>query len=394
MSNDDRAAQAERLLLRGLAIARSAGKRVWENDRYFYAALTLFNLFVTRRMWTGGIFADNDSVCHYAYLRHLVDEFYPKTGTFLGFSPKFNMGVPFLLYNTPPGIYVASAVTAGILHVSPLLGMKLCMLVAFCLVPIAAAAIAKTFEDEPKDLPKFTALAFSLFSSELFGLEFYFKNGMLNPAFALPMMLGSLAMLRHAQKRAFPACLPYLGMGGVLFAATLMTHVLTAYMFCVALVAFTLGPGLKSLGNNAIKAGVLLAVGGLLSAEWLIPSMVFAAKEDAAYTWLRPPTEVWASFLRGEMFSSYPVGFFPTFLTQSSVSSVAILAALVGLYYAIVKKSGGALSAAILFVLAFWIVLGPTYSTVISILPVYDRLLWYRFVTLAAVGLFLLAGYG
>ena len=394
MPNDDRAAQAERFLLRVLAIARSVGKRVWENDRYFYVALTVFNLFVTRRIWRDGIFADNDSVCHYAYLRHLVDEFYPKTGTFLGFSPKFNMGVPFLLYNTPPGIYVASAVTSSVLHVSALMGMKLCMLVAFCTVPLAGAAIAKTFEDEPKDLPKFTALAFALFSSELFGLEFYFKNGMLNPAFALPMMLGSLAMLRNAQIRSFPASLPYLGMGGVLFAATLMTHVLTAYMFCVALIAFTFGPGFKELGVNAIKAGILLAVGGLLSAEWLIPSMLFAAKEDAAYTWLRPPTEVWGSFLRGEMFSSYPVGFFPTFLTQSSASSVAILAALVGAYFAFAKKNAGARAAAILFVLAFWIVLGPTYSTGISILPVYDRLLWYRFVTLAAVGLFLLAGYG
>ena len=99
----------------------------------------------------------------------------------------FSMGVPFLLYNTPPGIYVAAAFVAKMLHVTPLIGLKLCMVTAFCSVPLAGAAVARTFEDEPGDLPKFTALAFSLFSSELIGLEFYFKNGMINPAFALPM---------------------------------------------------------------------------------------------------------------------------------------------------------------------------------------------------------------
>ena len=394
MSSDLRLEVIEKNFFRAIAFVRTLAERIWRSNRLFFVALTVMNLFLARRIVGGGIFADNDSVCHYAYLLHLADEFYPATGTFLGFSPKFNMGIPFLLYNTPPGIYVAAAFVAKVLHVAPLTGLKLCMVTAFCSVPLAGAAIARTFEDEPGDLPKFTALTFSLFSSELFGLEFYFKNGMLNPAFALPMLLGSLAMYREAQRRTAPSCLPYLAVGGFLFATTVMTHVLSAYMFCVALVAFTIGPGFRSLGKNAIKAGTLLAVGGLVAGEWLVPSMVFAAKEDAAYTWLRAPSEIWASFLKGETFSSYPVGFFPTFITQSSSSVVAMLAALIGLYYAIVKKNGGAISAFILFVLAFWIVLGPTYATGISILPVYDRLLWYRFVTLAAVGLFLLAGYG
>ena len=57
--------------------------RVWTSDRLFFAALTLFNLFLARRTFGAGIWADNDSVCHYAYLRHLLEDILPATGTYL-----------------------------------------------------------------------------------------------------------------------------------------------------------------------------------------------------------------------------------------------------------------------------------------------------------------------
>ncbi|MEO9143250.1 MAG: hypothetical protein ABI332_13320, partial [Polyangiaceae bacterium] len=92
MPNDQLAVVAERFMLRAFAVAKAVGLRIWRSDPLFYVALTALNVFFARRIFGGGIFADNDSVCHYAYLLHLHDEFYPATGTYLGFSPKFNMG--------------------------------------------------------------------------------------------------------------------------------------------------------------------------------------------------------------------------------------------------------------------------------------------------------------
>jgi|CZKU01.1.fsa_nt_gi hypothetical protein len=80
-----------------LATGRACLQRLWTNERAFFIALTLFNLYLARNTFRPGIWADNDSVCHYAYLRHLVDEFYPATGTFFGWTPKYDLGAPFLV---------------------------------------------------------------------------------------------------------------------------------------------------------------------------------------------------------------------------------------------------------------------------------------------------------
>ncbi|MGD0528688.1 MAG: hypothetical protein ABSE49_26365, partial [Polyangiaceae bacterium] len=99
--------------MESLASARAAAgralARLWTDERVFFVALTLFNLFLARRTFGGGIWADNDSVCHYAYVRHLLEEILPATGTFLGWTPKYDLGAPFLLYNTPPGLYLVTA---------------------------------------------------------------------------------------------------------------------------------------------------------------------------------------------------------------------------------------------------------------------------------------------
>ena len=79
------------------ALGRALVARVWNDERVFLAALTLFNLFLARRTFGAGIWADNDSVCHYAYVRHLLEDILPATGTFLGWTPKYDLGAPFLL---------------------------------------------------------------------------------------------------------------------------------------------------------------------------------------------------------------------------------------------------------------------------------------------------------
>ncbi len=367
---------------------------IWRRDWAVLLAVCALNLFVSRRTWGGGIWADNDSVCHYAYLRHLLEEFYPATGTYMGFSPKFNMGVPFLLYNTPPGLYVAAAVVAKVTGASALVALKLVVVAAYLSVPLLGYALAATFEQERSDFPKIAAITLSLFSSELFGLEFYFKNGMLNPALGIPLMMGTLVAYRRAQRAAAPRSFLWVGVGALAFAATLFTHMLSAYMLCVALLAFVIGGGRRTFGANAIKLGALVGLGVLVTAEWLYPSMKFAAVHDAAYTWSRDWHTIVSDFLDGSLLSSYPVGFDPSFVTQSNVSGVALAAGAFGAVVGVRRRNTGVISCLIGFVLAFILACGPAIHFGVAILPLYDKLLWYRFITLVAIMWLMVAAYG
>jgi hypothetical protein len=376
-----------RRLLRGAS-------RAWGNEALFFVALTAFNLFLARRTFKSGIWADNDSVCHYAYVRHLLEEFFPATGTFIGFTPKYDLGAPFLLYNTPPGVYVASAIVARATGLSALHALKAVMVTAFLATPIVGARLASTFEEEPGDLPKFVALAFSLFSAELWGLEFYFKNGMLNPALAVPFMLATLLFFRRAQRATGHRALPWLALAGLTFAATAFVHLLTTYMMGIALGCFALAAGPRKLGRSVVQVGMVGGLGAGLAAFWLVPSMHFAAKQDAAFTWIRRANDTISNYLDGSMLSSYPVGFYPHFVTYSAVGIVAILCAAFGVWRAVVRRNWAVLACAACAVLALLVTLGPRPSFGLWILPMYDRLLWYRFATLLELSTLLVAGWG
>ncbi|MFO0734524.1 MAG: hypothetical protein U0270_01530 [Labilithrix sp.] len=368
---------------------------VWRRDSLFLALLLAFELFCARHTFDGGIWADNDSVCHYAYLRHLLEEIYPQTGTFLAYSPRFDLGVPFLLYNTPPGTYVLSGIVTTVLHVTALTGLKITVTAGFLSVPVLGYFIAKTFDDAPPDSPKFVAMVLGLLSSELWGLEFFFRNGMLNPALGVPFLLATLYFFRRTQTSPFPQALRHIAFGGFFFACTACTHLLSTYMLSIALGAFVLGRRLKDWGHDVLRLGGLLCVGGALAGFWLVPSAAFAAKEDAAYTWLRRPTDLVASFLDGSLLSSCFYGFFPSFVNISNVGIVTVAMGLLGILIGVIARRHIAPRVALfVFVLGFWIMVGPTWSFLIKWLPGYERLLWYRFVTLAQLGWFMLAGFG
>jgi hypothetical protein len=384
--------------MESLASARAAAgralARVWTDERLFFAALTLFNLFLARRTFGGGIWADNDSVCHYAYVRHLLEEILPSTGTFLGWTPKYDLGAPFLLYNTPPGLYLVTAALVRVTGMSALGALKTVMVAAFLAVPIAGARLARTFEDEPRDLPKLAALALSLFSSELFGLEFFFKNGMLNAAFALPLLLGTLVLYRQAQRAVGPRALLWTSLAGVLFAATMLVHLLTAYMLGVALGAFALAEGPRRLGRGLLLAAIVAGLGAALSAFWLVPSLPFAATTDAAYTWIRRADDTLPALYEGTLLSSYPVGFTARFVQFSNAGLVAVVCAAFALWRAVRLRRWPVLACFVTLVVALLVTLGPRPSFGLWILPKYDRLLWYRFCTLLELSLLLTAGWG
>jgi hypothetical protein len=371
---------------------------LWTQDVFFFAALTLFNLFLARRTFGEGIWADNDSVCHYAYVRHLLEEFYPATGTFIGWTPKYDLGTPFLLYNTPPGLYVASALVAKLTGVGALGGLKGVVVAAFLSVPLLGAALAVTLEDEPKDLPKFVALALSLFSSELYGVEFYFKNGMLNPAVALPLALACLLFFRRAQRRArepgVPGSLFWLACAAVAFAGVAFVHLLTTYMLALGLACFAFAEGARNLGRSVLQVGVVGMLGLGLVAFWLVPSLAFAAKQDAAFTWLRNPEGTFSSLLDGSIFSSYPVGFYPRFVTNSPVGVFVSLCTAFALVRLAFRRNAAIAACALTALVALLVALGPRPSYGLSLLPMYDRLLWYRFVTLLTVMALVVAAWG
>lgn len=367
---------------------------MWRSERLLLFALVLLNIFFARRTFQSGIWADNDSVCHYAYLRHLVEEVYPATGSFLGYSPKFNMGVPFLLYNTPPGLYMLSALVSAVLPISALAGLKVCVFAGFLSVPLLGYAIARTFEDAPEDAPKFVAILLSLYSSELYGLEFFFKNGMLNPALGVPFMLATLYFFRRAETTELPRGLRHIAFAAFFFACTVCTHVLSAYMLCLALGAFVLGRPTKCWGHDILRLVVVLVTGGALAAFWIVPSAPFAAAEDAAYTWLRRPEDVISSFIDGSLLSSYFAGFFPRFIAISYVGGVAVALGALGLVIGFRRRHSGPRSAFYVFVFGFLIMLGPAWSFGVRYLPGYDRLLWYRFLTIVQIGWLILAGFG
>jgi hypothetical protein len=368
--------------------------RAWRDERLFYVALTLFNLFLARRTFGAGIWADNDSVCHYAYLRHLLEEILPATGTFLGWTPKYGMGSPFLLYNTPPGLYVVAATVARLTGLSALAALKTVMVVAFLLVPVLGAHLARTFEGEPRDLPKFVALALSLFSSELFGLEFFFKNGMLNAAFALPFLLATLLFYRRAQREVGPRALLWTSLAGALFAATLLVHLLSAYMLGIALGTFSIAEGPRKLGRSLVQTAMIAGLGAALSAFWLVPSLPFAASTDAAFTWIRRASDTLPALFDGTLLSSYPVGFTPRFVQFSSAGLVAVGCSAFALWRAVRLRRWPILACFATLLVALLVTLGPRPSFGLWILPKYDRLLWYRFCTLLELSVLLTAGWG
>ena len=376
------------------ALARAALRRAWNDERVFLALLTLFNLFLARRTFGAGIWADNDSVCHYAYVRHLLEDILPATGTFFGWTPKYDLGAPFLLYNTPPGLYVVTATLARLTGLSALAALKAVMMAAFLAVPVVGARLARTFEDEPRDLPKLVALALSLFSSELFGLEFFFKNGMLNAAFALPLLLATLLFYRRGQREGGPRALVGTALAGVLFAATLLTHLLSGYMLGVALGAFAIAEGPRRLGRSLVQTAAVVGLGFALSAFWLVPSLRFAASEDAAFTWIRRASDTLPALVDGTLLSSYPVGFYPRFVQFSNAGLVAVVCSAFALWRAVRLRRWPVLACFAMLLVALLVTLGPRPSFGMGILPMYDRLLWYRFCTLLELAVLLTAGWG
>jgi hypothetical protein len=373
--------------------ARALGRFVrtlWSDETRFWLTYAVLQAVLVRGVFAPGMLADNDGISHYGFLRHFTEQFWPRTHELFGFSERFNFGAPYLLYNVPPGLTWVAAlfVFAGLSAASAL---KLVTLVAYLSLGPIAAGLGKHIDPTSASLPRFLALAMMLFSSELFGFEFFFRNGMLNAACALPLVVLGLRLFagfheraRHVHRRAAALA--------IVFAALVLVHVLSAYMLAVGLLAFGLARG-RSAGRAFVLLGPSLAIGAGLAAFWLVPSLPFAAKEDAAYTWVRDPVDTALALLDGSLVSSYFAGFFPSFMRVSNVGLGPVLLAAFAIVDGVRRREPVTRGLSIFFLLSLVVLLGPTVPFG-RVLPGFDRLLWYRFATPTTLSLLLLGAVG
>jgi hypothetical protein len=377
----------------GIGQLPKVAQRAFLDASWFLPLWLLFQLFLLRGAFRSGILADIDSVCHVAYLRHLTEEFYPATHHFFGFSPTFNGGAPFLVYNIPPGTYIAGFLLVKI-GLSAELALKVLLAAAYLSIPISGWYLARSLAPKYRVFPPLAAIFLSLFSSDLYGLEFYFKNGMINPALALAVVLATWVVFRRACAEGFPRNGAWLALAALLFAGITLTHILSSYFLALTLGADVLGGRRDRMGRRAVAAGVVLALGGGAVAFWLLPSTGFAPAEDPAYIWIRNPKDTLSAFFDGSLLASYLGGFSPSYRAVNNVGVVPVYLALIGGIEAFRKKDVAMRGVTGLMLVCLLLVLGPTVTFGTQFLPGYSRLLWFRFLTPLAYSTFLLAAYG
>ena len=365
-------------------------RSLWNVDARFWFVFFVLQALLVRNVFHEGMLADNDSMGHYGFLRHFVEEFWPQTHALFGFSERYNFGAPYLLYNVPPGLTWVGALLVAC-GFSAAAALKAIALVAYLSLGPIAAGMAKHLAPRAPSVSRFLALGMMLVSSELFGFEFFFRNGMLNAACALPLVLLGLRFAAGVDPEA-----PLLGrhvvvLSGV-FGSLLLVHVLSAYYLAIGLLALALGRG-RLAGRSLIIAGFAVALGTSLAAFWVLPSVPFAAREDAAYTWVRDAKDTVLALLDGSLVTSYFGGFFPLFVRVSNVGLVVVVLAAIGIFEGIRQREVVVRGFAIYFAITFAIVLGPM-NPIGRVLPGFERLLWYRFLTPAILALVVLASYG
>ncbi|MCO4748081.1 MAG: hypothetical protein KC912_25025 [Proteobacteria bacterium] len=365
-------------------------------ERWEWVALgvvLVLDLVLARRVFGAGFMADNDFITHVAWTQYLVEEHWPATHAVFGWNPHHGTGLPFLLYNTPPGLVLASAALCLIPGVGPVGGVKGVLLAGWLATPLLAFGFARSFRERPATFPVLAAVFVSLFSSELFGLEFFFKNGMANAAMGIPLMLAVWWSFRVALRDGIGRARWMLLLSGVLYGLLIATHVTSAYMAAIGVVALAVVGSQDQAGERIARGAAVGLVGLVTSAWWWWPSLALVDHAPAAFTWIRSPSSTLWAIADGSLWSSYPVGFFERFVAHSKVGIIVTLMAAVGALTALRQRH--ALSGLVVVAsLGLWFALGPAAAGPLSGAPLYENLLWYRFITLLSAATLILAAYG
>ena len=366
----------------------------------FFAALTLVQIFVARRGLTASPLADIDSVCHVAYVEYFRNVFWPATHAIVGYTPDYNLGAPFLLYNVPPGVTLAGTALTW-LGLSAPMAIKTLLYVAWLAVPYLGFFLTEAllqFETTERSpvaaAPYFAAIALALFSSDLFGLEFFLHNGMVNACLGLPLTLATLLATTYALRDPARVLVRPALTATALFATLVVTHVLSAYFCALGLACLVFCGRFTSMGIRATTAALVLVLGGALAAWWIVPSVPFAPDHESSFNWIRGAKDTVSAFFDGSAIASVFDGFDPRYRRESNVGLVAVLPGIVGFVEAWRRRSPGMRIVAVFWLLCFAVALGPHPTFGLGWLPGYPRLLWYRFMTPAVAAWLVLAGFG
>jgi hypothetical protein len=374
--------------------APAALQRAAQSWVVIICASFIFSAFAARHAFDGGILADNDSVSHYAYLRVLLDDVGPHANTHLGFCQRFGLGIPYLLYNTPPGLYVAAAALTKIFHLAPERSLIVLTFAAYASLPILGALLARNLAPDLKYLPAITAVMLGTSTSELFGLEFFFKNGMLNAAVALPLAPAMAICFVRARERTLRDGAVWLAGAAVLFAALLLTHVQTAYMGGLLLAGLVLSAPWRRWAGELARVAFIVVAGAALSAYWLVPSTAVVLPHVDVFHWARGPELTALRYFFGTFLSVYVAAFRKGLVTYSGVGFPIMVLAVVGVVFAVKSRARPVLAFIGVSLFALWLSLGPPLAGPLAGLPGYERLLWYRFTTLAAFSTLMITAYG
>jgi len=112
-------------------------------------------------------------------------------------------------------------------------------------------------------------------------------------------------------------------------------------------------------------------------------------------TWSRNGWQTVRGFLDGSLLSSYPGAFIPRLAGQENHTGLfGVLLGALGAFDIWRHRAKSMRPTLLLFLFCFWMCLGPALAGPLGAVPLYERLLWYRFVTFATFFWLLLAGWG
>ena len=232
----------------------------------FSAVGWFFSLHFT--VLASGYLDAGDDHVHVAYANE-TRKIWAEEGRFLGWSRLYGMGAPIFLLR-PPGFYSIANVIRAITCVSMEQALKICVILGFCLFPLAVYTGARMME---MSVPSSTAaglmsvLGISMWGHTVDAYQYLGVHKQLFAIFVFPMAMGALWQALCRQRYGLLLAL--------LFSAMFLTHPYIAYCFAMAAGCLVISlPAHKDWSEVVKGVGYtfLWAVPAILiTSIWLVP---------------------------------------------------------------------------------------------------------------------------
>ena len=196
-------------------------------DKILLSFLLIFQFFMALPIFYGwGLIADNDFVANHSYVV-IFKKFLLSGKGFWGWTPQFNAGTTPFLFNMPPFLYFLASLIS-LIGISTVTSLKLVLLFFFMILPIGFFFLAQIIFHHEKFSVYATTVLSCFFASELYGLPFFFSNGMANAAIGSSLLIFQWVFLfkvhqKFNQKNFFILI--------ALNALSILNHLFSFYMF-------------------------------------------------------------------------------------------------------------------------------------------------------------------